>query len=179
MVSEEFDRILSDYKKIKEQHVDGKRKFYGDRVDSKRFGAQGAGVAILFLGLVIPIVTNLKFTYPASAPWLTKEIIVSIISLVIAFVTGLSTLFQWSSTWKEYSSQIVQIDKLIGLWELEVAHARHISDQEKDISVYLQKATEKLINSVENLVSTEMRTFFRAGERREPGGEAHPGVGPG
>ena len=169
-MSEEFHRILSDYKKIKHEHVDGKLKYYKDRVDSKRFCAQGAGVVILFLGLVIPIVTNLKFTFFASAPWLTKELIVSAMSLVIAFITGINTLFQWQSTWKEYSSSIVQIDKLIGLWELEVAHARRLSDSEINTSKYLQKVTENLINSVENTVSTEMKTFFHAGGKKELGG---------
>lgn len=161
-----ISQILEQYKKIKEQHVDNKLKFYQERVDSKRYFAQGAGVTILSLGLVIPIITNLKFISPASLPWLTKDLIVSTISLVIAFVTGISTLYQWQSTWKEYSKRIVQIDMLIGLWEIEVEEARHLSDS-KSYSNALKEATEKLLRSVENAVSTEMEAFFSASQKTE------------
>jgi hypothetical protein len=154
MNDQEFQQLLSPYREIRDQRVKPRLSFYQERVNSKRFCAQGTSVAILFLSLAIPIVTNLDF----AALGLSK-LIISAMSLLIALITGLNEVFRWQHLWKEYSERIVQIDTLIGLWEIEVAKARHLSDPEK-ISEKLGEATEELVKSVETAVLTEMGTFF-------------------
>ena len=162
MDNQEFERLLSPYKDIKDQRVIPRLNFYQKHFNSKRLAAQGASVAILFLSLVIPIVANLDFT----ARGLSKELSVSVMSLLIALITGLNEVFRWQHLWKEYSERIVKIDTLIGLWEIEVANARQLSDP-KEVSTVLGKATQNLVNSVQQTVSTEMETFFRATPRTQ------------
>jgi hypothetical protein len=87
-------------------------------------------------------------------------------SLLIALAGGLEGLHQWQRTWREYSSQIVQIETLIGLWEIQVAKARQLSDA-KEVSDTLGKATEKLLSSVNQAVMTEMGTFFSEREKAQ------------
>jgi len=155
MDPKEFEELLSQYRKIKDNCVDERLKFYKERVESKRHAAERSRTAILLLSLVIPIVANLDFTIP----WLSTGIIVSIMSLLIAFLSGLGELHQWQHTWQEYSKAIVQIEALIGSWEIEVAGARQLS-QPKEISDKLAKATHALLESVEQIVLIEMRAFF-------------------
>lgn len=105
--------------------------------------------------LAIPIVTSLD---SAILP-LPKEFIVAGMSLLIAFASGLDGIFQWQHTWREYSRRIVQIETLIGWWEIQVAKAKQLSDP-KDISASLGEAVEKLLRAVEEAVSAEMDAFF-------------------
>lgn len=160
MNTEEFDDLLSQYEKIKEKRVDSRLKFYNKWVDSKRRAAETSRAAILLLSLVIPVVANIDFT--ASR----KGITISILSLLIAFISGFSEIHQWQRNWREYSKAIVQIEGLIGLWEIEVTKTRLKAGQlpdpkeVKEISGQLARATDILLESVEKIVLTEMQAFF-------------------
>jgi hypothetical protein len=156
---QEFEQLLSPYKTIKENYVKTRLDFYKKGHNKKRYAAQASAVLILLFSLLIPIVVNFDFTGPWT--WLSKTLIVSLMSLSIAFVSGLSELCQWQSLWKEYSKRVVQIETLIGIWEIEVANARQLSDP-REISAVLGKATETLLKSVDMAVVTEMETFFAA-----------------
>lgn len=155
MNSEEFKQLVSQYRKIKDNRVNKRLDFYNERVESKRHAAARAKTAVLLLSLVIPVVANLDF----AAPW--KGIIVSIMSLFIALISGLAEFHQWQRTWQEYSKAIVQIEGLMDSWELDVARARQLSHP-KEISEELAEVTETLLESVEQIVLTEMRAFFAA-----------------
>jgi hypothetical protein len=52
--------------------------------------------------------------------------IVSGLSLLSAFISGLSELFQRRQLWKEYSQAILTLKRLFGQWELEVESARQL-----------------------------------------------------
>ncbi len=156
---EDFEHLLSQYTKIKKRYVDRRLKFYQDRVNGKRRAAQGASIAILFLSLAIPIVANSDF--------MAVPIAVSAMSLAIAFISGVSELRRWQHTWKEYSQGIVQIETLIGSWEIKVAEARQLSRPE-EISAALGTATEELLRLVTQAVSAEMEDFFRPAPKAPP-----------
>jgi len=163
MNTEDFDKLLVGYTTPKEKYVDSRLKFYLDRVDHKRRLAQWGSVAILLLSLGIPVVVTFS---PAAIGPVQKELIVSLMSLLIALAGGLEGLHQWQRTWREYSTRIVQIETLIGLWEIQVARARQLSDAKEVVDI-LGKATEKLLSSVNEAVTTEMGTFFSERERAQ------------
>ena len=163
MNTEDFDRLLLGYTTTKEKYVDSRLKFYLDRVDNKRQLAQWSRVAVLLLSLAIPLVVTFS---PDAIGFVQKNLIVSLMSLLIALAGGLEGLHQWQRTWKEYSTRIVHIETLIGLWEIQVARARQLSDA-KEVSDILGKATEKLLSSVNEAVTTEMGTFFSEREKAQ------------
>jgi hypothetical protein len=163
MNTEDFDKLLVGYATIKDKYVDSRLKFYRDRVDNKRRLAQWGRVAILLLSLAIPVVVTFS---PAEIGPVQKELIVSLMSLLIALAGGLEGMHQWQRTWREYSTRIVQIETRIGLWEIQVARARQLSDA-KEVSDILGEATEKLLSSVNEAVTTEMGTFFSEREKAQ------------
>lgn len=163
MNTEDFDKLLVGYTATKEKYVDSRLKFYLDRVDNKRQLAQWSRVAVLSLSLAIPLVVTFS---PAAIGLEPSKLIVSLMSLLIALAGGLEGLHQWQRTWREYSARIVQIETLIGLWEIQVAKARELSDG-KDVSDILGKATETLLSSVKEAVMTEMGTFFTEREKAQ------------
>ena len=111
----EFEQLLSPYKTIKNDYVTTRLDFYKKGHNKKRYGTLGTALLILLFSLLIPIVVNFDFINHST--WLSKTLIVSLMSLSIAFVSGLSELCQWpQSLWKEYSKKVVQIETLIGIW---------------------------------------------------------------
>jgi hypothetical protein len=164
MNAEEFDGLLVGYSRIKKERVDPRLAFYTKRVENKRRMAQWTKAAVLLLSLAIPIVVALDV--PA---WpLPKDLVVSLMSLAIALASGLEGLHQWQRTWREYSSRIVQIETLIGRWDLAVMGARSLADSNA-AEAALRKATEDLLLSVEQAVLTEMDTFFSERSRADQG----------
>jgi hypothetical protein len=154
--AKDFSYLLAEYTEIKEKHVTPRLKFYVDRVENKRRLAQWSRALILLLSLTIPIVVHIDQT---TFELLSQNLVVSLMSVLIALAGGLEGLHQWQLTWREYSSRIVQIETLIALWEVQVARARQLSEA-KDASEALYAATEHLLLSVEKAVLTEMEGFF-------------------
>lgn len=163
MNTEDFDKLLDRYNAIKKNNVGSRLKFYRDRVDNKRQLAQWSRAAVLFLSLAIPLVVTFS---PDTIGLVQKELIVSVMALLIALAGGLEGLHQWQRTWREYSTRIVQIETLIGQWEIQVVKAGQLSDA-KEVSDMLGRATEKLLSSVNEAVTTEMGTFFFEREKAQ------------
>ena len=165
--AEEFERLLIGYRRIKQERVDPRLDFYRKHVGNKQRLAQWTRAAVLVLSLAIPVVV----AFDATAWPVPKELIVSLMSLTIALVSGLEGQHQWQRTWREYSSRIVQIETLIGRWDLEVMVASHLSDS-KEADERLRKATENLMLSVEQAVLTEMDAFFSERSKADRGFKA-------
>ena len=163
MNNEDFAKLLAVYTATKEKYVDRRLTFYLDRVDNKRRLAQWSRVAVLLLSLAIPVAVTFSPDKIGSVP---KDLMVSVMALLIALAGGLEGQHQWQRTWREYSTRIVQIETLIGLWEIEVARAGQLSDA-KEASDAMGKATENLLSSVNQAVTTEMNTFFSEREKAQ------------
>jgi len=164
----EFTSLLKKYSEIKETHVTRRLKFYLDRVNNKRRLAQWSRAGVLLLSLIIPIVANFGGRFGDHFP---KDLTISIMSLLIALAAGLEGMHQWQQTWKDYSRAIVQIETLVGVWEIEILCAERLANVE-DASKALDTATKMLLSSVERVVSAEMEGFFSERSRATGGQQA-------
>lgn len=179
---EDFKPLEEQYRKIKEDYADARLSFYEDNFEKKRRRAEGSKVALLVFSLLIPIIINL-----GNIPYIKGikvnfdfiALIVTILSLFIAFITSLGEIRQWQRLWKEYSKARVLIDGLIASWEIEVNKARLLSSP-GEVSENLSKATNTLLKSVEQIVLTEMMAFFAAAEKTQAETiPSHPPIGKG
>lgn len=189
MTPEEFDEVFSQYNLIKKERADEQLEFYTQRVLSKRRFAQWSGAAILIISLAIPFVTNFGTSF---GTFVTDRLcidisqhslqhffnmIITVMSLSIALISGLDGLHQWRITWREYSKAIIQIKTQIALWEIKVANARELPNRD-EVSKALGDATKELISKVEEVASAEMDTFFSARSTvQQPGGSGTNGKG--
>lgn len=128
-------------------------------------------MAVLIISLAIPIVINLDLDVTPHQ----QRMVITFMSLSIALASGLDGLHQWRTTWREYSKAIVHIKTLIGLWEVEVANARRLANND-EVSKALGAATEELLRKVEEATFAEMDTFFSARSAvPRPAGEGSSG----
>lgn len=160
---QEFQKIFTEYERIKDCYAVRRLKFYAEKVDYKRKLAQVSGWVILALSLLIPLVSNLE-NFKIQVLDVLKDkttFIVSVMSLMIAFISGLEQLHQWRKTWQDYSKAIVDIETFINEWEIEVAAAKQLPNPE-EVNKKLKVATQNLVRKVELTVETEMGGFFAA-----------------
>ena len=162
MDQQQFDNLVKRYTEIVDRHATPRLRYYQARVGGRRFAARISAVAIIALSLIIPVATNF---WPAGSVGASKELGVSVLSLLIAFLSGLRELYKWDETWKEYAGQMLLIEAAFGAWELEVAGCRGVQDP-TGVDTRLNQATGRLLATVEHLVQDEMHSFFkRSGQR--------------
>lgn len=161
MDGEKFELMLAPFQKMKKEHIVNKRlNFYKGWVDKKRRAAERVRLITLFLSLSIPVVAYFDLNQQA--------LIVSIMSLSIAFLYGLNDLYKWQHLWEAYSKAIILIEAELNSWELKVIKAKHL-DQPDQILQILEKATKTLLDSVDEIVSNESGFFFASlKDKREP-----------
>jgi len=104
MSHQDSDNLLSEYIEIIDKRVRPRLTFYMERVNNKRRLAQWTRVLVLLLSLTIPIVVNLDRNLISNHPT-TFAISVSLMSLLIAFISGLEGLHLWQHTRREYSKR--------------------------------------------------------------------------
>jgi hypothetical protein len=159
MEPNDFEQLLKPYQNIKDgPSVKGRLDFYKGHVNSKRRAAKYSGHTILLFSLLIPVVTTLPF----KDHWV-KGLIVSILSLIIALITGIRESTQWARLWRVYSQAQRQIETLIDSWEMEIARARPPRPLNlTEATDILERATNTLKDSVLEIVEAESNSFFSA-----------------
>jgi hypothetical protein len=97
----------------------------------------------------------------AVAEFTYKRIVLTVISVGIAAITGLSSFFRWERTWRGNKTAQVTIEQLCAKWELEVALAKVMDDHEEKMRhAYL--ATSDLLTNVRSVTSSESEAFFNS-----------------
>jgi len=175
MEPQKLKELLAPYQAIRDGAIQRRLVFYERHVNQKRRYAEYSGHTLLFLSLLIPVVANFHF----EEHWV-NSMIVSILSLLIALITGIRESTQWARLWRVYSHAIVQIENLLASWELEIAKARLLDDSTK-VTEAVENATKILKDSVERIVQAEMDSFFTSIPKRSTAdapqqGEPGPGT---
>lgn len=156
-MSSELESLIADLSKIKEEHVDSRLRHYTERVDYRRITARSTSVIVIVISLfIIPISTNFL---PENALGFSNKFVISAASLLIGLVSALQELFKWESVWHQYSTRIIEIELAIGLWKLEIAKSRQLSD-ENEAKLTVIEATKWLVRTVNQAVLSEMEVFF-------------------
>jgi hypothetical protein len=88
-----------------------------------------------------------------------KDVVLSVISITIAALTGFSSFFRWERTWRGNSTGQVSLEQHCAKWELELTNARLLLPAEERIE-HVYRATDDLLTNARNVVSSENEGFF-------------------
>ena len=92
--NERFASILKELLSIKETYVLQQLHWYRKRVPKVRFYFRLTSTLIIIFSVSIPFLTTLE------GPW--KSIVLPVVALMVAGLTGLSAFFRWEGSWKGY-----------------------------------------------------------------------------
>jgi hypothetical protein len=148
------DAFLQLEKKARELqtlYIGTRIEWYRAHTAGPRFWFRWAGIITIVFSVTLPAL--------AAATFLHKELALSVMSIAIAALTGLSSFYKWERTWRANSTAQITLEQHVAKWELELTNARVlISPQDRATHVY--KATSDLITNAGNVVTSESEGFF-------------------
>jgi Protein of unknown function (DUF4231) len=147
-----FLSVLEELTRIKEEFVVRRLHWYKTHARTPMLLFRTSGVLVILLSVSLPFLTTLE--------GLWKTIVLPVISLLIAGLTGLNSFFQWESGWKGYRQTQFTLDYLLTQWELQIAEAKCQVDVQKGIDMALQ-ATEQLISTTQTTTNVEAEEYFK------------------
>ena len=148
-----FISILQELEALKENYVARQIQMYRRRANQARQRFRISGGLIIALSVCLPFLTTLR-----EGIWI--NIVLPIVALLIAGLSGFSTFFRWESNWKGYSQARFKLEYLLTQWELKVIEAKHEPDAQKSIDIVVQ-ATKQLLDEVQATTSTESEEYFQ------------------
>lgn len=150
---ERFISVLKELEALKENFVVRKIRAYSRRATQAQLRFRISGALIIGLSVCLPFLTTLK-----GGIWIS--IVLPIVALLIAGLSGLNAFFRWESNWKGYSQTRYRLEYLLKVWELKVIEAKHETDTQKSVEIVVQ-ATKQLLDDVESTTSAETEEYFK------------------
>jgi hypothetical protein len=148
----QFEEYVSESRKIRNTLIPPALNWYRNHLSWPFMMFRGAGVMTVIISVCLPTVTLLK--------WLPHhDLIVSLMSLTIAILTGLSSFYRWERTWRSRRLCLEAIEVLDLKWELEMSKARN-AVATADRMTYVYNATRDLIANYQVIASGESEDFF-------------------
>jgi hypothetical protein len=146
-------QVIESARAIKKEFVDPRISFYKSYIAAPRILFRTAGVATILLSATLPALALANFR--------GKEWALSIVSIAVAALTGLSSFYRWERMWRGYSSASVSLEQFVAKWELELTNARLILGPHERVK-HVYQATNDLLSGTSAVVSSESEGFFSA-----------------
>jgi hypothetical protein len=150
---ERFISILKELETLKEDFVVRKIKGYQKATRLARLRFRVAGVLIIVLSACLPLLSTLR-----EGIWIS--IVLPIVALTIAGLSGLSAFFHWESNWRGFSQTRFMLEYQLKMWELRIIEAKYEMDPQKAVEIAMQ-ATKQLLDETRSVTSDESEEFFK------------------
>jgi hypothetical protein len=157
-----LDNLFNDLKTRKAAAVDPSIRWYKNNRFSQLIWFRVSGITVIIFSIILPTIVSSKLE--------NKELISSVLSLIIATFTGLNAFFQWQNSWKSRSLTYKQLLQLQEDWELKMLQAKYEDDTEEAKKTAFE-ATNELIVKVSNITEGETKSFF--GKLKFPDDSTH------
>lgn len=128
-------------------------RFYRRQAPRQRRLFRASGMFVLLLSVALPVVAAFGERLPQQYLWL------SVMSALIALLTGANAFFQWGTAWQGSISAQLALERLCHNWEIAIADARTNPDPAKGRET-ARNATERLIAQAHRVIEAETRGFF-------------------
>lgn len=145
------ENLLGELRAIVDEQVVATYSWYRRHARIPRLLFRASGALVILLSISLPFLSSMD--YPQ------KPILLSVVALIIAALTGLSSFFAWEQTWKSRRQTEFALAHLLAQWEVRLAAAKHESDPEKKRLRYIE-STEQLLVESRAVVASETEEFF-------------------
>jgi hypothetical protein len=149
---ERFLSVLGEVTSLKDAYIAQQLQGYLRNAARSRLTFRYTGILIIILSVSLPYLTTLK------GVWLS--IVLPIVALLVAGLTGLNSFYRWESSWKGYSQMAHSLEYTLKLWEIQIIKAKHEQDPLQAIELAVQ-ATKDLVESAHTTITAEDEEFFK------------------
>ncbi len=147
----EVAQLLEKLQRLVRSQVVETRDWYKNNAARPRRLFRAAGATVILLSISIPLLASLQ--YPA------KDLVLSVIALLIAALTGLNAFFKWESSWRSRRQTEFALNHLLSLWDLRIIEAMQEPDPTEARKLILT-ATRQLLQEAQTVVGAETEDFF-------------------
>lgn len=138
-------------RQIVDSEVRPLRGRYRRRASRHRLYYRCSGLAILLFGVSLPLLAGLHFNH--------RDVILSIVSVALAALTGLREFYRWDEMWSLLRRTENAISHELLRWELAISSAVPSADP-KQAPRACCAATEELLAAVRTIQEAEADSFF-------------------
>jgi len=147
----ELGPIIQELTELKKKHFNPVIDWYQSHSKTPRTLFRFTGYITIVLSVTIPLFTTTYF--PGS------RVLVSIIALLVAALTGINAFARWDSQWREYKRAQLTLEHLDAAWELRVFEARQMRCFEEAQKTVID-ATRELFDGAQKAVVSETERYF-------------------
>jgi hypothetical protein len=148
----QFEQLIQAAHALKARFVDENCHWYRTHKRVPFLAYRLAGVLIIILGVTLPAIVAVEFP--------RKTLVISVMSVTIAALTGLNSFFRWDRTWRGRALCQYDIEWLVARWELELENARLILPDAHQRRQHVYRATRELLSNVASVSDSEVQEFF-------------------
>jgi hypothetical protein len=149
---ERFLSVLTALTRIKDEFVVQKLNWYTAHAKTPMLLFRVSGVLVILLSVSLPLLATLE------GYW--KTLILPVVALLVAGLTGLTSFFHWESGWKGYRQAQFSLEYLLTTWELQMTEASYQTDAQEGINQAFQ-ATRQLLQATQTTISAEAEEYFK------------------
>ena len=149
---ERFVAVLKELERVKQEYAVMELERYARRGQRASRLFRFSGALIIILSVSIPFLTTLE--------GLWKTVVLPIVALMIAGLSGLNAFFQWENNWRGFIAAKLTLEHMLWTWELKITEAKHETDPQKGIEIAIH-ATEQLLNNAQVAIKAEMEDYFK------------------
>lgn len=163
---DDLEKFLNSLRALEKAHVantiDGRRR------DADRFQRlfQICGAIIILSSVAIPFVSAQD-----SEVLQSKDTIISILALLVAGLTSLTSFFAWGDAWRNHRLAHSNLVRLHSLWELKMIEVSFMDDHEKAKEKALSE-TKKVLESTGISMDSVLEEYFKSVKSSDPTAKA-------
>lgn len=147
----DLECLIKEVGDLRSKHIDSCIEWYQSHSKIARILFRLTGYVVVILSISIPFLTTVRFH--------GSDIVVSVVALLIAALTGISSFAKWDSQWRGYKNAQFALETLRSLWELQIVEARHMNSPEAATKTVME-ATRKLLENSRKIITSETERYF-------------------
>jgi hypothetical protein len=145
----QFDGFVAELRRLVEQQIQPSYGWYLTHTEAPRLAFRISGATVVIGSLLLPVIT-------ASKEFPDRSWVLTVVSLLVAVLSSLSTFFTWDSTWQSRRKAALDMQGFLAKWELALLSARRAEKPHEAAF----RATQELFDKTFNLVGSETNHFF-------------------
>ncbi|WP_215397296.1 DUF4231 domain-containing protein [Rheinheimera oceanensis] len=145
------DEEFESYYRIVQSKIVQSYNWYKKQSHAPRILFRITGLIVIVFSITIPVVSANTIE--------GKDMYITLMAMTIAISSGFNSFYRWGEKWQSFIRSELAILHLIGLWQVSLTFAKKL-DTDKERYEAAGKATERLLEEVGKIVSTETVEYF-------------------
>lgn len=119
------------------------------------------GTLVIALSVSLPLLATMNFE--------RKDLVISLIGIMIAFISGIRSFFRWGEMYMANMRGMVELKNKVSEWELAIIQAENHYDPEESVKIAFEASRQLLVarDLVDKRNTEDYSQFLNALEKKD------------